>query len=63
MGIKLLYIWNGNFGNPSLNNKGFIINSKYYVEYNHNNETIYIEKNENYIPDFWGKSITDCFAR
>ena len=62
MGIKLLYIWNGNFGNPSLYNKGFIINSKYYVEYNHNNETIYIEKNENYIPDFWGKSITDCFA-
>lgn len=62
MGIKLLYIWNGNFGNSSLYNKGFIINSKYYVEYNHNNGTIYIEKNENYIPDFWGNSITDCFA-
>ena len=61
MGIKLLYIWNGNFGNSSLYNKGFIINSKYYVEYNHNNGTIYIEKNENYIPDFWGNSITDCF--
>ena len=51
MGIKLLYIWNGNFGNSSLYNKGFIINSKYYVEYNHNNGTIYIEKNENYIPE------------
>lgn len=60
--MKVLYIWNGDYGNSNFHNLGFNINSKYTIEYCRDKNMISVQKNEDYIRGFWGENITDCFA-
>lgn len=39
-----------------------LLDPKYRVNYNKSNNTIYIQENDRYIPDFWGGSVNSCIA-
>ena len=60
--IRLLYIWNFDCGDYKLHNKGFNINSKYNITYDYLSNTIKISRNEQFIQNFWGNNISECFA-
>lgn len=60
--MKLLYIWNGDYGTKNLHNKEFMLNSEYHIVYNSCNNLLTINKNDEYISGFWGGNISDCFA-
>lgn len=60
--IRLLYIWNFDCGDYKLHNKGFNINSKYNITYDYLSNTIKISRNEQFIHNFWGNNISECFA-
>ena len=60
--MKLLYIWNGDYGKSDFHNLGYNLSSKYTVEYFKDKNEISVKKNKDYISEFWGDNITDCFA-
>ena len=60
--MKLLYIWNSDYGNQDMHNKGFILNSEYYIAYDSLKNILTINKNNDYISDLWGVNVLDCFA-
>lgn len=61
--MNLLYIWNDDYLNIERYNKtGFLLNSKYDVKYNEQDNRLFIEKNSNYVSRFWGENIFDVMA-
>ena len=44
------------------NYKGTVISGKYLINYNTDENRLYIRSNSEYISDFWGKNVQNCFA-
>lgn len=61
--MNLLYIWNENYMvKKTCQQRGFLLNSKYDIEYKSLEKKMTIRKNESYIEGFWGQNIFDTMA-
>ena len=61
--MNLLYIWNENFMvKKECQQRGFLLNSKYDIEYKPLERKMRIRKNESHIEEFWGRNIFDTMA-
>lgn len=60
--MKLLYIWNENFGVEELHRTGYNINGKYEINYIEEETKMEIQINKNYVENFWGENISDVFS-
>lgn len=59
--MKLLYIWIENYKNIIVN-KEFSFSPEYMIHYDRDEGYLFIAKNTDYIPDFYGKNILDITA-
>lgn len=57
----IVYLWDSNIGWGN-DNQGVILSGKYVIEFNKENNNLYIQWNNDYIDGFWGENIHDCFA-
>lgn len=58
--MDIIFLWNAELNNEQ--NKGVILSGKYDVSFKLLEKTIKIKKNEEFVRNFWGKNIQDCFA-
>ncbi|MBS6645942.1 MAG: AAA family ATPase, partial [Clostridiaceae bacterium] len=49
-------------GPPEFQNTAYPLSGKYKIKYNQNKNTLNISQNEDYMEDFWGGNIVNCFA-
>ena len=59
--MNLLYIWNYDYFHAS-EAHGYLLNSKYDIQFDESQTALTIKKNENYIHEFWGRHIYDVMA-
>lgn len=59
--MKLLYIWNDSLYGKN-EQKGYLLNSKYNIQFKEPEKRLYIEYNESYVEGFWGENIFDVMA-
>lgn len=58
--MDIIFLWNLELNNGQSN--GVILSGKYDVSFNLAKKSIAIKRNREYVRDFWGKNIQDCFA-
>lgn len=59
--MNLLYVWNDDYYRIN-KNKGFLLTSKYNVDFDNSAKKLTITENREYIPEFFGKNILDVIA-
>lgn len=59
--MNLLYIWNENYYLDS-EEKGYLLNSKYNIQFYKAKMELHIDENDDYIEGFWGEHIFDAMA-
>lgn len=55
--IKILYVWVDEY--KCISKQGFNLDSKYIFDYNHENNTLSVKENENYVEDFFSLDINN----
>lgn len=58
--MNIIFLWNSKL--DSEQNKGVMLSGKYDVSFKLVEKSIIIKRNQEYIRNFWGKNILDCFA-
>lgn len=58
--MDIIFLWNSELNNGQSN--GVILSGKYDVSFNLAKKSIAINRNREYVRNFWGKNIQDCFA-
>lgn len=58
--MDIIFLWNSKLENEQ--NNGVILSGKYDVSFKFVEKSIAIKRNQEYIRNFWGKNIQDCFA-
>lgn len=59
--MNLLYVWN-EFYNKVNAERGYLLNSKYDIEYYKSERRLCIKQNDDYVEGFWGEHIFDVMA-
>ena len=60
--IDLIYAYNATWGAPEFQNTAYPLSGKYKIKYNQNENLLSISPNHEYVDDFWGGNIVNCFA-
>ena len=58
--MDIIFLWSSELN--SVQNNGVILSGKYDVSFNLAKKSIAIKRNQEYVRNFWGKNIQDCFA-
>lgn len=58
--MDIIFLWNSKLENEQ--NNGVILSGKYDVSFNLGEKSIIIKRNQEYVRNFWGKNVQDCFA-
>lgn len=59
--MNLLYVWNDNY-DSDFGEKGYLLNSKYNIQFNKRKMKLRIERNNDYMERFWGEHVFDAVA-
>lgn len=58
--MDIIFLWNSELQKEA--NNGVILSGKYNISFNSIEKCIYIKRKHNFVRDFWGKNVRDCFA-
>ncbi len=58
--MDIIFLWSSELNNGE--NNGVILSGKYVVLFDLAKKSIAIKRNQEYVRNFWGKNIQDCFA-
>ena len=58
--MDIIFLWNQSLNNGQSN--GVILSGKYEISFDLAKRSLAIKRNQEYVRNFWGQNIQDCFA-